>query len=203
MLTCAGVNMEGIDKLVERALEMRKQGLTEKEIETELHLSKETVQWLLSGRVKEEKPPSDVYIGWRSIGSRSTRIHLVGEIMADIIEEEMANRDFRVDSLMGLATNGIPLAQSVASILDTDYIIYSVSDDYMGGKLSSNFAGLVNKNVIIVDDVLSSGKTIESAIKAIKESGSNPVLAVVLVNKTKKDDIDGIPVRALVRTIVI
>ena len=84
--------MEGIEKLVERALEMRKQGLTESEIESELHLSQDTVQWLLSGRVQSKKPPSDVYIGWRSIGARGSRIYLLCEIFADIIEEEMERR---------------------------------------------------------------------------------------------------------------
>jgi orotate phosphoribosyltransferase len=195
--------MEGIEKLVERALEMRKQGLTEKEIEAELHLSQDTVQWLLSERVTSEKPPADVYIGWRSIGSRGSRIYMLCEIFADIIEEEMEKWEFEFDAIMGLAMTGVPLAQATAAVMDKDFIVYTVADDYKSGKISSNFAGLEGKNVVIIDDVISSGKTMRAAIESLKKSGSNPVLGMVLVNKTKQDEIDGLPIRALVRTIVI
>jgi len=195
--------MEGIEKLVERALEMRKQGLTEKEIENELHLSQDTVAWLLSGRVQSKKPPSDVYIGWRSIGARSSRVYMLCEIFADIIEEEMERREFEFDAIMGLAMTGVPLAQATSAIMDKDLIIYTVADDKQGGKLSSNFAGMEGKNVIIIDDVVSSGETMKSAMKKLKEMGSNPVMGIVLVNKTKQDELDGMPIRALVRTIVI
>ena len=195
--------MEGIEKLVERALEMRKQGLTEKEIENELHLSQDTVQWLLSERVHSEKPPADVYIGWRSIGSRAARIYMLSEIFADIIEEEKDKWEFEFDAIMGLAMTGIPLAQATAAIMDKDFIVYTVADDCQGGKISSNFAGLEGKNVVIIDDVISSGKTMRAAIESLKKSGSNPVLAMVLVNKTKQDEINGMPIRALIRTIVV
>jgi orotate phosphoribosyltransferase len=195
--------MEGIEKLVERALEMRKQGLTEHEIEEELHLSQDTVQWLLSGQVQSQKPPSDVYVGWRTIGSRSTRIDMLCELFADVIVEEMEKTDTDFDACMGLAMTGVPLAQATAAIMDKDFIIYTVSDDYSHGKLSSNFAGMENKKVIIIDDVISSGKTMKLAIAKLKEMGSEPVLGLVLVNKTKQDDIDGMPIRALIRTIVV
>lgn len=195
--------MEGIDKLVERALEMRKQGLTEPEIQDELHLSPETVQWLLSGRVKSKKPPSDVYIGWRSIGVRSVRIAMLADIFVDIIDEEMNKRDISADAVLGLSTNGVPLAQSVATNLDTDFIVFTIGEDMESGKFSSNFAGIDGKNVIIVDDVISSGKTMETTIKMVKENGGKAVLGISLINKTKKDDIAGVPIRALIRTIVV
>jgi orotate phosphoribosyltransferase len=68
---------------------------------------------------------------------------------------------------------------------------------------SSNYAGYKDKNVIFVDDVLGSGETLSGAIKAVEESGSKPVLCVVLVNKTEMNDLNGVPVRALIRTRLI
>ncbi|HIE56990.1 MAG TPA: orotate phosphoribosyltransferase-like protein, partial [Anaerolineales bacterium] len=54
-------------------------------------------------------------------------------------------------------------------------------------------------NVVIVDDVLSTGATMKHAIEAVKKEGGTPRLAVVIVNKRADDFIDGIPLRALIR----
>ena len=68
------------------------------------------------------------------------------------------------------------------------------------GLFSSNYASVRNKNVVIIDDVVGSGKTMRRAITVTKKEGGNPVLCVALVNKRSQNDIDGVPLRALVRT---
>src|SRR5437879_53767 len=63
-----GEGMKSIDALVKKAIELKEKGLSDKEIGDELHLSPETVTWLLSRGVGGGAPPKDVKIGWRSIG---------------------------------------------------------------------------------------------------------------------------------------
>ena len=67
------------------------------------------------------------------------------------------------------------------------------------GTFSSNYASISGKNVVLVDDVVSTGETISKALSAVKKEKGNPILVVVLTNKTTKDEIDGVPLRALVR----
>ena len=64
---------------------------------------------------------------------------------------------------------------------------------------ASNYAGLKDKSVIIVDDVISTGSTTKEAINFIKESGGTPILVMVLINKKADDELAGIPLRALIR----
>lgn len=193
--------MKSIDALVKRAMEYKEKGLNEKEIGDELHLSTETVTWLLTRGVKGGVPPKDVKIGWRSVGVFGNRIGFVSAVMSDIVLEEVEKGREEPDSVLGIAINGIPYATLVSEDLGKELVVYRPSQERTrgGGAFSSNYAGVNGKKVVIVDDVLSTGDTIRGAINDLQENGGKPVLAVVVVNKTEKDEIMGIPLRALVR----
>ena len=64
---------------------------------------------------------------------------------------------------------------------------------------ASNYAGLKGKNIVIIDDVVSSGSTAEEVIEFVKEREGVPVLAMVLINKKADNEIDDVPLRALIR----
>jgi orotate phosphoribosyltransferase len=192
--------MKSIDALVRKAMEYKEKGLSEKEIGDELHLSQETVTWLLTRGVKGEAPPRDIKIGWRSVGVYGNRIGFVSAAMTDVILEEMEKRNLDADSILGIAINGIPYATLISEDLGKELVVYRpAAERHKGGAFSSNYAGVDGKNVVIVDDVISTGETIRGAIKEIQEAGGQAILAVVLVNKTDRDDVDGVPLRALVR----
>ena len=193
--------MKSLEALIDKAFELKEKGLSEKEIGDELHLSVNTVTWLLVKGRKGEEPPQDVKIGWRSIGVYGNRIGFISATLSDIVLEEMekANADF--DSVCGISINGIPYATFVSEELGKELMIYRPGEARHrgGGAFSSNYAGVEGKKVVIVDDVLSSGDTIKGAIADIQESGGTAVLAVVMVNKTEHDHVDGVPLRAMVR----
>ncbi|MEE9174175.1 MAG: orotate phosphoribosyltransferase-like protein [Thermoplasmata archaeon] len=192
--------MKSIDALVRKAMEFKEKGLSEKEIGDELHLSPETVTWLLTRGVRGEAPPQDIKIGWRSIGVFGTRMGFVAAAMTDIILEELEKRDLDVDSILGIAINGIPYATLVSEDMDKELVVFRPSQSRPeGGAFSSNYAGVDGKSVVIVDDVLSTGETIRGAIRETQEAGGQVILTVVLVNKTDRDDVDGVPLRALIR----
>ena len=191
--------MKSVEELAKRARELKERGLDTKEIATELHLSTTTVEWLLTRAIEEGPAPKDVKIGWRSIGVYPYRISKIAEIMTDIVLEEMGKRQFDVDSVVGILINGIPFATFVAEELNVEMIIYRPHPKRKEGAFSSNYAHIEGKKVVIVDDVLSTGETIKKAIEDIRNAGGEPVLAVVLVNKTQWDEIEGVPLRALIR----
>jgi orotate phosphoribosyltransferase len=201
-MRAAGGRMKSIDALVKRAIEYKEKGLSDKEIGDELHLSPETVTWLLSRGVGGGAPPKDVKIGWRSIGVYGNRIGFLSAAITDIILEESEKSGAEPDSILGISINGIPFATLVSEDMGKELILYRPSAERTrggGGAFSSNYASPEGKKVVIVDDVLSTGDTVKGAISDIQEAGGTPVLTCVVVNKTGQDDILGVPLRALIR----
>ena len=193
--------MKDVNAIAKRALEYKEKGLSEKEIADELHLSPETVTWLLTRGIKGGEPPKDVKIGWRSVGVYGNRIGFMAAAMADIALEELEKRQMDADSILGVAINGIPLAALISEELGKEMIIYRPSQERhgKGGAFSSNYASPQGKKVVIVDDVVSTGDTIKATISDVQDAGGTVVLAVVLVNKTAHDEIAGVTLRALIR----
>ncbi len=194
--------MKGIDDLVKEAMEYKEKGLKEKEIATELSLSVDTVSWLLTRNVKDEKPPVDVRIGWRSIGVYGHRIGFLANLFSDIILEELDKMEFDIDTVVGIAINGIPLATLISESLGKELAIYRPREKDRrggGGTLSSNYSSVDGKRVVIIDDVISTGETMQGAITDLEDKGAEPILCVVTVNKNSRDEVVGVPLRGLVR----
>jgi len=193
--------MTNINDYAAQAMEMKKKGLSDKDIADDLHLSLDTVAWLLlkgEGKKKTALPATDIRVGWKSIGVYPHRMRMVGNIMADMAVEELGDK--MADTVVGIAINGIALANFVAEALELELAVYrNIRDDKSQGAISSNFAGLKGKKVIIVDDVFGTGDTIRGAIKTLRADGADPVLVIVLLNKTGLDEIEDVRLRSLVR----
>src|SRR2546425_10134335 len=193
--------MKDVNAIAKKALDYKEKGLSEKEIADELHLSPETVTWLLTRGVKGGEPPKDVKIGWRSVGVYGNRIGFMAAAMSDIALEEMEKRQIDADAILGIAINGIPLAALISEELGKELIIYRPSQERhgKGGAFSSNYASPQGKKVVLVDDVVSTGDTLKAAIGDVHDIGGAAVLPVVLVNKTALDDLAGGPPRPPIR----
>ena len=191
-----------IEGMSAKAKELKDKGQTNREIGHEMHLSQATVEWLLAKQASEgynETLPPDVKVGWRTIGVSGSRIHAIAEIMADVILEEQEKRAFDIDMIAGVTNNGIPLATIVSDILGVDFGMVRPSREGTETNYASNYAGLEDKNAVLIDDVVSTGSTTKEVIEFIKNNKGNPVLAVVLINKKADDEIEGVPLRALIR----
>ena len=143
--------------------------------------------------------PPDVKVGWRTIGVSGSRIHAIAEIMADVILEEQEKRGFELDMIAGVTNNGIPLATIVSDLLGIDFGMVRPSREGTDTDYASNYAGLENKNVVLVDDVISTGTTTKEVIEFVRKNNGIPVLAMVLINKKAEDEMEGVPLRALIR----
>ena len=185
-----------------RAKELKEEGQSNREISQEMHLAQATVDWLLAKHASEnfdETLPPDVKVGWRTIGVSGSRIQAIAEIMADVILEEQDNLGFELDMVAGVTNNGVPLATMVSDLLGIDFGIIRPSREGTQINYASNYAGLKGKNIVIIDDVVSSGSTSEEVIKFVKAREGVPVLAIVLINKKADNKIDDVPLRALIR----
>lgn len=189
--------MKEIEALIKKALTYKESGLSEHEIADELNVSKETVKWLLNKR-KEKKPIGDVKIGWRSVGVYPSRIGFISDALSDIILEECEN----VDTVVGIALNGIPFATFISDKLGFEMAVFRPHHQ-KSGAFSSNYASVKEKRVVLVDDVVGTGITFRSAIKATKVKKGKPILCLSILNKRAQNSIDGIPLRALIRARVI
>ena len=191
-----------IEKMTVKAAELKEKGHSTREICQEMHLSQATVEWLLAKQASEsfsETLPADVKVGWRTIGVSGSRMSSIADIMADVILEEQQNKEFNFDMIAGLTNNGIPLATLVSEILEVDFGMVRTSREGTETNYASNYAGLEGKNIILIDDVISSGSTMKEAITFVKEQGGNTVLIMVLINKKAEDELDDVPLRALIR----
>ncbi|MBX8631067.1 MAG: orotate phosphoribosyltransferase-like protein [Thermoplasmata archaeon] len=193
--------MVDVRELARRATELHRKGLNTVEIGDELHLSPDTVDYLIEEGSEGMLPPSDVKIGWRSVGISPKRIRLVSEIMADIVSEELTKSSLSADAIAGIAINGVLFAYTVADILGKELIVYRPPSERGNsvGAFSSNYAGIKGKNIAVIDDVLSTGHAMESAIRDISEAGGRAVVAAVMVNKSSLNEIGGVPLRGMVR----
>jgi len=189
--------MKEIESLKKRALKYKESGLSDYEIAEELNISKDTAIWLLS-KGKEKKPVGEVKIGWRSVGIYPSRIGYISDALSDIILEESEKRDIDIDTVVGIAINGIPFASYIAEDLGLELALFRPHHEKVGA-FSSNYASVKDKNIVIVDDVVGSGETFKNAIKATKAEKGKPVLCVCIVNKRAADVVEGIPLRALIR----
>lgn len=190
-----------IEELRITAANLRKDGLNSQQIADELSLSQDTISWLLAGSKSDDRP-TDVRIGWRTIGVKPNRIAAVGTIMADVADEELGFEN--IDTAVGISINGITFAHEVARNLDCEFTVYRTTDGGEGsGSLSNKYGQVAGKKIIIIDDVLSTGKTMSKTINSIRGAGGEVGLVIVLVNKTMRNEIEGVPLRGVIRAVSV
>ena len=196
-------------KLILKAQELRQHGFTTGEIADELNVSMDTARWLTLQKPTEVKSeaPVDFAINWNSVGGNSTRLYYVSGALSD-----MALSHGEADVVCGIAVSGIPFATIMADFFEdmtgeeTSLAIFhpnkhrkdsDATDDE--GTISTNFGSVKDKKVVIVDDVITSGKTVKEVIHTIKDLGGEPICVSVLIDKAGLSEIEGIPVESLIK----
>ena len=196
-------------KLIQKAQELRQHGFTTGEIADELNVSMDTARWLTLQKTAEVKAeaPGDFAINWKSIGGNSTRLSYVSGALSDLA---IAHGDAEV--VCGIAVSGIPFATVMSDLiedmsgLDTSLAIFhphkhrkdnDETDDE--GTISTNFGTVEGKKVVIVDDVITSGKTAKEAIHTINDLGGEVICVTVLIDKAGLSEIENVPVESLIK----
>ena len=189
-----------VDDLRATVEEYRSKGLNTQQIADEMSLSQTTIKWLSSGGVGSEDRPNDIRVGWRSIAVKAGRIEAISYVFCDILEEEIGDD---VDTIVGISINGIAFAQAIGGQLDLDLAVSrSISDDG-AGHISEVFADVEGKKCVVVDDVLSGGSTMAKTVNNLRAAGAEVKLCMVLANKSHRNEIEGVPLRGLVRVVTV
>jgi len=202
--------MKNIENLMKKATELKAEGLVEGQISEELNISRDTVTWLLTHAEKTSTSPGpkDISVDWSMIGKSAVRLSHVSEALTDIIYQTLDDNDCGVDVVVGIALSGLPLASMVANILEADLAVYTPSKQMLTkesgktrGNLSANFSDVKDKECIIIDDVVSSGRTFQEAVEYLDEHGAKINVIAVLLDKKGTDEIAGVPLVSLLKVI--
>jgi orotate phosphoribosyltransferase len=194
--------MKGIDELIKKALNLREKGLNTAEIAEDLNVSLETATWLLTRpKLSDETKPRDIYINWSNIGKSSVRMRLVTDMLADLAIESVDILE--IDVVLGIAINGIPLGALVADALGKKFgIIHPkqqiIEDNESRSFLSSNFSDVDGKRCIVVDDIITTGRTAKETLNHLKSIGADVLLMAVIIDKRGISSIDGTPIKSLI-----
>lgn len=193
-----------------KASELKAEGLVEGQISEELNISSETVTWLLTHAEKASTAPGpkDISVDWSIIGKSAFRLSHISQALSDVIYETLDVNERGVDVVVGIALSGLPLASMVANDLAADLAVYTPSKQMLAqeskkvrGNLSSNFSDVKDKDCIIIDDVITSGRTLEETVEYLDEHGANINAIAVLIDKKGTDEIAGVPVVSLLKVI--
>lgn len=206
--------MKNIDALIKKATELKSEGLAEGQISEELNISSETVTWLLTHGEKAGslQGPKDISVDWSMIGSSAFRLGHVSQAMADIILDILDDSEMDADVVVGIALSGLPMASLVASQMGADLAVYMPSKQMIAatlgqqpvhGNLSANFSEVSDKECIIVDDVITSGRTLEEAVAYLDDHGAKTNVIAVLIDKKGVDRISGVKVCSLLKVLRI
>lgn len=202
--------MKNIESLMKKATELKAEGLVEGQISEELNVSGETVTWLLTHAEETSSTPGpkDISVDWSTIGKSAFRLNHISEAITDILYETLDANESTVDVVVGIALSGLPIASMVASDLAAELAVYTPSKQMITseskkakGNLSSNFSDVRNKNCIIIDDVVTSGRTLEEAVEHLDEHGAKINAIAVLIDKKGIDEIAGVPVVSLLKVL--
>ena len=112
----------------------------------------------------------------------------LGEAYARTIIES----DIRVDVLFGPAYKGIPIAVSTSmalGMMGSDVSFAFNRKETKNHGEGGNIVGAdIRRKVLILDDVLTSGKALKESIRILKSNGADVVGAVVALNRDEIDE---------------
>ena len=202
--------MNNIETLMKKAAELKAEGLVEGQISEELNVSSDTVTWLLTHAEKTGTAPGpkDISVDWSMIGRSAFRLSHISQALSDILYETMDASESGVDVVVGIALSGLPLASMVANDLAAELAVYTPSKQMLTregkkarGNLSSNFSDVQDKECIIIDDVVTTGRTLEETVEYLDEHGAKISAIAVLIDKKGTDEIAGVPVVSLLKVL--
>lgn len=141
--------------------------------------AKKTAELLLQIRAIKLQPndPFTWASGWKSpiyCDNRTTLSYpqirnYLRENLAEIIEKEYG----KPDVIAGVATGAIAIGVLVAQYLNVPFIYVRPEPKSHGRKNQIEGNLEKNKNVVVVEDLISTGKSSLNAVKALKAAGAN------------------------------
>ena len=196
-------------ELVKRAQELKSKGLSTYEIADELKVQPDTVVWLLlRGKERASKPvPHDVFVDWSSVGAHGKRMAAVASALADLTRASILAAEFdEPEVVVAIEGSGMVLGVAVAKELEKPFAAvrpHREAQKKLPGLVNPSFHSVRGKRVLVADAVLRAGETHKAAIRTLREAKAKPVALVVLVNKSGKARIEGVPLKSLIQILPV
>ena len=148
---------------------------------------------------------SDLYCDCRVTTLDARGANLIGEVGWELVKNEILSRFPEVKAIGGMTMGADPISLAIGmySAADKPLGIFTVrkepKDHGRGKRIEGNFNA--GEQVIVVDDVITTGGSTIKAIDAIEAEGGKVVAALVLVDREEggREAIEGrgVPVYAL------
>ena len=114
------------------------------------------------------------------------------EEVAKIIANKIMEKGIKVDLCVGPAMGGVIISYELARALGVNAIFTERENGKM--TLRRGFSIEKDMNVIIVEDVITTGKSSFETVDVIESCGANVVALTSIVNRSNKDEINGLPI---------
>jgi orotate phosphoribosyltransferase len=201
--------MSTLEELISRAKTLLSDGHSPSQIADELSLSMETVTWLLTQQ-KGGEVPKDVHIDWTTVSQNPALLEDTALMLIEHFQSSLTGKNVEecpeegyADVIVGIALSGVPLATIIALHEGLKIGVYFPAKHSTSatptGSISGNFATVTGERCVIVDDVITSGKTLREVVGYIRRHGGNPVAIWTVFDKRSVSDIEGVPVFSLFR----
>ena len=124
---------------------------------------------------------SPYYIDLRLIPSFPDAFRFICDVYASMIEEELGLDAF--DRIAGVPTSGIPFAAVVAFKLEKPFLYVRKEVKLHGRERRVEGILAPGDRVVLLDDLITTGKTLASAARAIRAEGGEVEHAFVLIDR--------------------
>lgn len=114
------------------------------------------------------------------------------EEVANIIGEKLKEKGIEVDLCVGPAMGGVIISYELARALGVNAIFTERENGSM--TLRRGFEIKEGMKVIIVEDVITTGKSSFETVDVIRSCGAEVLALTSIVNRSNKDEINGLPI---------
>lgn len=114
------------------------------------------------------------------------------EEVAKIIAKKIKENGLKVDLCVGPAMGGVIISYELARALGVNAIFTERENGKM--TLRRGFTIEEGMNVIVVEDVITTGKSSFETVDVIKENGGKVLALTSLVNRSMKEEINSLPI---------
>jgi len=111
-------------------------------------------------------------------------------------------RTLDVETVAGPTTGGIILAHEVARQLGVRAIYAERRDNGAGREFRRGFALRPGERVVVVDDIMTTGGSVQETVEAVRSAGGKVAGAAVLVDRSGGAADVGVPIEALWRLVI-
>lgn len=131
---------------------------------------------------------SDQYMQCALLLSHPDRAESIGRALAELLDEP-------VDIVVSPAMGGVVIGQEVARALKLRHLFAERENGVM--TLRRGFSLAPGQRVVVVEDVITTGKSSREVIDLIRSKGAVPAAALAIVRRSAEPPDLGVPVRSL------